>query len=339
MKMTKWAACAAMLGGLHTAAMAAPSPTTCDRACLSGVADKLLASMSAHDPSQLSLAREYRATENGVASGLPMMNAWNTVTATGSKYYVIDPVSGQIFFVAELKEGQRNALGFGRLKVVNEKLSEIELYISRSRGDTGYQFSADHVSAPAPEWTAKVDGARLPARPQLLAWGKSIFDSKLPAPPTAPNCVLMENGKVVEEDAEVAKQVSTGTDKGQHGHMVNIPCGAFPDRPTDPLARTDIVDEEQGVVVSIATVHGVVQPSLVENPTISAFVPDSLLPPYLKLLAQWKGSSRAKLPAVMPTRASIAVAEMHRYYDGKLQGMYMLEQLGAPGSHSPWVQD
>lgn len=337
MKLARMAASVALFGVLHHTASGATSLPACDRACLRNSVDKLLSSMSAHDPSRLDLAHEYKATENGVAAGLPMMNSWNTVTGVGSKYYVIDPVSEQIFFVAELKEGQRNALGFGRLKVVGEKLSEIELYVTRTRGDTGYQFSADHVSDPAPEWTVQIDKARLPARSQLLTWGRSIFDTKQPSPPTAPNCVLMENGKVVEEDAEVAKQVSIGNDKAKHGHMVTIPCGAFPDRPTDPLARTDIVDEEQGVVVSIATVHGLVEPSLVEDPTISAFVPDSLLPPYLKVLEQWKGSSRSQLPALVPTRASILVAEMHRYYDGKLQGMYMLEQLGAPGSHSPWV--
>ena len=328
---------AALLAGLLWACAALAADKSCDRRCLAVHADGLIESMLAHDPGRLPLAHTYKATENGIAAGLPMMNAWNTASGAGGRFYVIDPVSGQLFLIVELREGSRSALLFGRLKVVRDELSELELFIDRSRGDTGYQFDATRVGTPAPEWSTRVERSRLPDRTQLLAWGRSIFDSRLPAPPTAAGCVLMENGKIVEEYAEVAQFVASGQRKTEKPQLVHIPCGAPPDRPTDPDARTELVDEEQGIVISIGNVHGVVEPSLVSNPTISAFVPDSLLPPYLKLLEQWRGTVHATLPALVPLRATIEVAEMHRYYDGKLQGMYMLERLGPPGSHSPWV--
>jgi hypothetical protein len=36
-------------------------------------------------------------------------------------------------------------------------------------------------------------------------------------------------------------------------------------------------------------------------------------------------------------RTTAATAEPHRTYDGKLQGLHLLVNLGAPGSRSPWV--
>jgi len=319
-------------------AVAHTAGETCDRTCLSVFTDQFLAAVIKQDPSAVPLARAYRATENGVAAGLPMMNAFATTTAVGSKFYVIDPVSHQVFFVSELKEGQTPILFWGRLKIVEGKFEEIELFNARSRSDGGYQFSAKQVSKPASQWLEKVDRSRIANRAQLLEWGRSSFNISYPTPPTDPACLIMENGKIVEEDSGVADFVSENGKKPQAAKkMVNIPCGMSNDRPTDPDARTDIIDEQQGITVSFAVVHGMVEPSYVENPTISAFVPNTILPPYLALLEKWKGSEQAKLPALVPMPAAIQVAEMHRYYDGKLQGFYMLLRLGPPGAHSPWV--
>jgi hypothetical protein len=328
-----------MFTAMLWAGSAGAADSACDRACLSGLADRFLASVAARRPADLPLAQVYRATENGVAAGIPMMNPWTTATGIGSRYYAIDPVSRQVFFISELEEGPHNALFFGRLKVAGGKFAEIEIYTARSRGDGGYQFSSTQVGKPAPQWLEKVDRARIPARAQLLQWGKSTFDKNIAAPPADPKCLLMENGKIVEEDTHVADFVSTGK-KAQQGKktLVNIPCGGNGDRPTDAAARTDLVDEEQGVVVSFGVVHGVVEPSLVENPTISAYVPNEILPPYLALLEKWRGTEQAKLPAIAPMPATVHVAEMHRYYDGKLQGQYLLLRLGPPGAHSPWVE-
>lgn len=310
----------------------------CDRACLSGLADRFLASVAARNPGALPLAPVYKATENGVAAGLPMMNPWTTATGIGARFYAIDPVSQQVFFLAELKEGPRNALFFGRLKVAAGKFGEIEIFTVRSRGDGGYQFSSSQVGQPAPQWLEKVERSRIPDRAQLLQWGRSIFDRRVAAPPADPKCLLMENGKIVEEDTNVADFVSTGK-KAQKGRktLVNIPCGGDGERPTDTDARTDLIDEELGIVVSFGVVHGIVEPSLVENPTISAYVPNEILPPYLALMEKWRGTEQARLPAIAPMPATIQVAEMHRYFDGKLQGQYLLLRLGPPGAHSPWI--
>ena len=118
---------------------------------------------------------------------------------------------------------------------------------------------------------------------------------------------------------------------------VPVPCGNPPERPTDKQARTAVIDEEQGVVVSFGVVHGIAEPYVITNPTESAFVPDSLLQPYVAMLKKQQSSGQFTAPALRQMAATAATAELHRIYDGKLQGLHLLVNLGAPGSRSPWV--
>lgn len=318
-------------------------PAACDRACLSTTADQVLASMVAHDSASLPLARSYKATENAVPAALSMMTLWKTPTAVRHKYYVIDPKSGQVFLVADMAEGSGDVLVFGRIKMADRQIEDVELYSSRSRGDVGFQFDAQALGTPPDAWTVQLGPQRRASRETLLTAGRSIFDTSVNGPPPSADCVLMENGKVVEENPDVLKQVMPKDGhpqpelKRNSDGLVSIPCGLPPNRPTDPHARTDIVDEDQGVVVSIATVQGVVAPYLVTSPTESAFVPDAMYKPYAEMLVKQRSTGHYALPAMQGMRASITVAEMHRVYDGKLQGMEMLQRLGPPDARSPWV--
>jgi hypothetical protein len=51
---------------LAASSVPAPAADPCDRACLEGHVDAVLAAMVAHDPGRLRLARDVRYTENGV---------------------------------------------------------------------------------------------------------------------------------------------------------------------------------------------------------------------------------------------------------------------------------
>lgn len=336
--------CSAVLGavGAHAAPSASsPAAAACDRNCLSQAADQVLSSIVAHDPGKLPLARYYRATENGVPAALPMMTIWQTVSRADNRYYVIDPVTQQLFLLANLTEGQHHSLLFGRIKLEEGKVSEIEFYVDRSRSDAGFVFDPVALGRLPAAWTAKVAASRLPTRAQLLEAGKSIFDVSIEGPPPAEACRMMENGAPVAEDAEVLQYVGGGapTLPLNPDGSVPIPCGAPPIRPTDPDARTDIVDEVQGIVVSFGTITGYAQPYLITHPTTSAFVPVSLGQPYQDLLKAQRASGKyGKQPEIAPMLASITVAQMHRYYDGKLQGMHLLEKIGPVGGRSPWVK-
>jgi len=335
---------AGLIGVCSLSQAAAPS---CDRSCLKGFADELLASIVARDPSKLPLASTYAASENSVASSLAVMVRWRTATASKGSYYVIDPESEQVFLIATLSEGPNDTLLFGRLRIQKDLITEVELYTNRSRGQGGFQFDPDGPSHFPPAWTVAVAPERRASRAQLLEVGRSIFDTSVKAPEVSSTCVIMENGKVVAEDPEVLKSIGP-TPKHQPAEKkvdlganpdgtVPVPCGNPPDRPTDKHARTNIVDEEQGVVVSLAVVHGVVEPYLVTNPTVSAFVPNALLRPYAHMLKAQQDSGRFHAPALRQMPATAAVAELHRVFDGKLQGLHLLVNLGAPGSVSPWV--
>jgi hypothetical protein len=329
-----------MLGAAHAA-------DPCDRSCLQGLADQLLTSMVAHDSTSLPLARGYAATENSVASALSVMVLWRTVTAAGARYLVIDPQSGQVFVLATLSEGPNDTLLFGRLKVQDRLITEVELYSNRSRGQGGFQFDPDGPSHLPAAWTVAVAPERRASRAQLLQAGRSIFDTSLSAPEVAPNCLVMENGKVVAENPEVLKSIGPSQPDQSRAHRpdlaanpdggVPVPCGNPPNRPTDRHARTSIIDQEQGVVVSLAVIRGVAEPYLVTQPTVSAFVPDALLAPYADMLRKQQASGKYRAPALRQMPETAAVAELHRIYDGKLQGLHLLVNLGAPGSRSPWV--
>jgi hypothetical protein len=346
MKRNTWWAVAgfvaASVGALPIGAAAqTPEAAGCDRACLKGLADKLLDSMVAHDPSALPLAREYAATENSVPSALNMMAAWQTATAVTDRFYVIDPVSHQLFMVATMAEGPYATLLYGRIKAQGNRIAEVELYENRARGQGGFQYAGKALANMPGAWTAQVARDRLPTRAALLTQGRAVFDRRLKGVPAASACVLMENGKVVAEHAEVAQAVGGGAPgagpAANADGSVPIPCGTPPVRPTDPKARVEIVDEVQGIVVAQAVVHGVAQPYLATTPTESAFVPDQILAPYAKMLEEQKRAAKNTAPAVKAMAATGAAVEIRRIYDGKLQGQHLLVNLGAPGSRSPWV--
>jgi hypothetical protein len=341
---------AALIASLAGVAPAADSSTAaCNRACLRDLTDKVIASMVAHDSSQLPLTREYAATENSVPSALNMMVIWRTATASKSSYYVIDPGSHQVFLISTIAEGPNDSLLFGRIKIDGRRISEVELFVNRSRGQGGFQFEADGPAHFPSEWTVEVPAASRATREQLLHAGQSIFDTTVPAPEAAANCVVMENGKVVGENPDVLKAISgspqnestagpgSGPKRTNPDGTVPVPCGNPPNRPTDKNARTTILDEERGIVVSMAMVPGVVEPYLVTNPTESASVPNALLKPYAEMLRKQRSSGKFNAPALRAMQNTAAVCEVHRIYDGKLQGLHLLVNLGAPGGRSPWV--
>ena len=214
------------------------------------------------------------------------------------------------------------------------------------RGQGGFQYSGEGLANMPEEWTKPVAANRLLSRAELLRFGQSIFDSRIDGPPVSNDCVLMENGKIVAENPSVAVAVGGGGGPKKIGKAfipnrdgsVPIPCGIPKPRPTDPKARTDIVDTEQGIVVSMAIVQGVTEPYLVTNPTESAYVPNQILKVYADMLKAQQKSGKYTAPAIRPMAAMGTTAHILRIYDGKLQAMTLLVNLSAPGGHSPWVK-
>jgi len=333
-------------GGLFILAssLCAAQQPAMERARMAALADRLLDSMAGHDAAKAPLASEYAATENGQPAALPMMVLWRTASSVDHRYYIIDPTTQQILLIARAREGDLDTLLFGRLKLSGNTLSEIELYADRSRGNGGFMFDGSGPAHLPDAWTRAITAQQRATRAQLQQEARSIFDPSVPATAGGEGCMLMENGRIVGENPEVLKHIMEGVDVAKLPHLedgsVAIPCGASPERPTDQQARSDLIDEERSIAVSIAVVHGMVEPYLATTPTVSAYVPFAMLKPYASMLAGQQASGKfSAVPALKPMEGSILVVEIHRIFDGKLQGMMMLQNIAPIGAGTPWVQN
>ena len=125
----KWAACGGLI--LILGCDTALAQNSCDRACLSGLLDRYLGAVVAHDPSKAPLVVGFRQTENAinVAQG---KGVWQSVTGLGKvqrRYF--DPVTGQAGYYGTVMEGNDTAIVTVRLRVEDRKLTEAEWYIAR----------------------------------------------------------------------------------------------------------------------------------------------------------------------------------------------------------------
>jgi hypothetical protein len=166
--------CAAMfVGNLISVHAADP----CERSCLEGTIDKVLAAMTAHNPDQLMLARDVHYTENGVDLRLGD-GMWGTLSARG-KYnlYISDPEAGQVGFYGTVSEnGGMNYIAL-RVKVIEALISEIEAIVVRP---SGMMSASDQPPAPS---TGQIMDQKSP-RPQFLQ--------------TVPPAQRMSRGRLIE---------------------------------------------------------------------------------------------------------------------------------------------
>ena len=131
------------------AANAAQTATTCDRECLRGKVTQLLYALLKHDVSGLPVADTLRVTEDAVEKPLAKVGLVGTVTRLrGFRQDIIDERAGVAGAHVVVEETGAPVLLVVRLKVVADKLTEIELVATRSRAE-GLIFNIDGLSAPS----------------------------------------------------------------------------------------------------------------------------------------------------------------------------------------------
>ena len=114
-----------------------PASSGCERACLEAVAEKYLVALVAHDPTKAPFARGARYTENGVELPLPD-GLWRTAGSVGEyRLFVTDAKQGSVGFFVKVQENGAPLLVATRLKVVGQRITEIESYASRLTGTIG----------------------------------------------------------------------------------------------------------------------------------------------------------------------------------------------------------
>lgn len=302
-------------------------------------ADLLFKSMVDHDYTILPLTDTYTATENSQGAALPMMSFWRTVTGLNFIGQIIeDKTAGQLFITANLDESGMPSVFFGRLKIENEKITELELYIDRARADSGFVLLPDEMNKLPHGWTSPIPANGRASRAELETVGKAIFDISSGAEYEAdPDCILMEIGGIVYEDPEYLDNLRSEENAGiksESSSLVTIPAGLWPLRPTDPNARIIAIDEDQGIVVAAAIIDGYVCPYIVPAETASCFVPSCMIENHRNTVDLEKHNGRKTITEIP---ASAVTMEILRFHSGKVQGMHRYINLQGPGARTPWV--
>ncbi len=131
------------------AANAAESPITCDRECLRGKVTQVLYAFLKHDVSKLPVAGTLRVTEDAVEKPLAKVGLVKTVTRLrGFRQDILDERAGVAGADVVVEENGAPVLLVVRLKVVADKLTEVELVATRSTAE-GLIFNIDGLSAPS----------------------------------------------------------------------------------------------------------------------------------------------------------------------------------------------
>jgi hypothetical protein len=299
------------------------------REYLSSIVDQVLDSIENHNPHVLPLATIYKATENSHASSLAMMTAWRTITKVNPpSLLAIDTQQGSVYVSSVASEGNSKTKSIlrGRIKVVDREITEVELFISRSRGDDGFGFSADQHDTNNRELMSPPPNRTRASRETLEILGEGMFDASVDFPVTVSNnCQFTEVGWIV---------VDTGT----YGNASSDPlaCSWRTDRPTDLYARNNlVVDEELGFVVCSGMVPGMVYPYI---GNISTFIPDDL-PAQQEAQVVWIEEMKAQggVSMVSPRPAMGDNLQVIQYYNDELTALQLNVYLFGPNMTSPWL--
>ena len=191
--------------GSGAAASAAQlASTACDRDCLRGQMTQFLYALVKHDVSGVPAADRLRVTEDAVEKPLAKVGLVGTVTRLrGFRQDIIDERAGIAGAHVVVEESGAPVLLVVRLKVVADKLSEIELVATRSRSE-GLIFNIDGLTAssgvmsyaPRPGQLLTRDDAIKAALhyPQGLNTAKTFAAVNAPF---APDAYRYENGQVM----------------------------------------------------------------------------------------------------------------------------------------------
>jgi hypothetical protein len=177
---------------------AAPSKTACNRACLNGHTDRYLAALLKHDPSALPLSRKVKFTENSSAIRIGEAGLWKTTTAIDPlyKFYLVDELTGTAGFIGRLEENGVPVYLAMRLKIVDDKITEIETVVNRGGANAR---AGTHPAEPRPEFKMEAVGADKIPRKDLVAISGKYFDAIQQADgsaaPFSEKCNRLENGR------------------------------------------------------------------------------------------------------------------------------------------------
>ncbi len=176
------------------------SSGSCDRACLNGFVDKYLDAVVAHDPGQIPVTKFVKFTENGQHLDLGD-GFWRTATARGKyKLYVDDVPAGQVGFLGTMEEAGRPVIVALRLKIDQQKVSEVETIVARGAMAEGGAKNLEKMGSPRSAFSEDIPAADRVSRLDLIKTANKYFsgmqqdDGKGDYSFFADDCNRLENG-------------------------------------------------------------------------------------------------------------------------------------------------
>ena len=191
----------AALLGLATASAAEPA-AGCDRECLRGFVTKYLDAMIAHKPDALPLAPGARFTEDckemKLGEGL-----WKSISGlTAYRRDILDPLQGVAVSFLVVEEAKLPVLYVVRLKIADNKISEIETTAVRNK-EEGMLFNTANLKTVSKTMTEPVDKAQRNTREEMIKAaltypaGLKVGSFVKVDSPMAPDAYRFENGQLM----------------------------------------------------------------------------------------------------------------------------------------------
>lgn len=267
----------------ETDAQTAPATTaTCDRECLTGIADQFLTALAARDAASLPLAGTVRYTENGQELALTD-GLWGTASEVGGYRQVFaDSRGDELGLFASLRENGYAILLGTRIRLADGRITEIESIVQRPTSRIAPAIERLEREGSKALWNEPVPEAERMSRDDLIVTANKYFvaleknDGKGEYPFTS-DCYRFENGNLATGNPEMRRLADEAANRphvsGQptsFGYrLMSYPCKEqfelgymkMVDRIRD--RRFPVVDVERGVVFTLVffdhsgTVHEV----------------------------------------------------------------------------------
>ncbi len=224
---------------LFTWSNASASTGKIDSEGLIKVMDHYLGQLVKNNPTGLAIAKNLKITENGYPIKLGK-GLFQTAKEITYKQYMTDPSTSQVMVFGVVKESMLLANFMVRLKVVKDKITEIETIVARK--DEASFASPEALKEPRPIYAKALSESERSSRDKLIKIANSYFDgieqNTGEIVPFHKECNRFENGtQTTNNPATIATGCKEQFDNKNYAYITEVR-----DR------RFLMADEEKGLV-------------------------------------------------------------------------------------------
>jgi len=312
-------ACAFMVRSNVAAGDASAAPSagpTCDHACLTGLMDRYLKALVAHDPKQIPVAEHVKFTENTIP--LKLGDAlWGTISGMGTyKLYFADPYAGQVGFEGTIRENGTPAILLARLKVVDGKITEIETLVHRNADDAK---AFEKMGQPNPVWVEPLQASQKTPRQEMVKDANTYFEGILHSSgemvPFDPGCNRILDGYQDTNNPTAKGWFDLNSFRPDSmGIRENMSTGIWTYIHSIHPRRYLVVDEKMGIVFGVFMFN---HPGKVK-------------------WADVKGIGKVPMPPVTQRPSSVEMGEFFKIESGKIRQIEGISVALPYGSQTGW---